>query len=92
MVAHTPARTEVAMTKTSRRASADPRAAEAAPIFDLALAAHLLLSQSGVQPAAATGAEMKRFLVPIGIVIVILVGLALLTEGSAIAPFLYRNF
>jgi Family of unknown function (DUF5989) len=69
-----------------------PRAAEAVPIFDLALAAHLLLSQSGVQPAAATGAEMKRFLVPIGIVIVILVGLALLTEGSAIAPFLYRNF
>jgi Family of unknown function (DUF5989) len=35
---------------------------------------------------------MKRFLVPIGIVIVILIGLVLLTEGSAIAPFLYRNF
>jgi hypothetical protein len=36
--------------------------------------------------------KMKRFIIPIGIVIVILVGLALLTEGSAIAPFLYRNF
>ena len=75
------------MTMTSSRASADP-----VLIFDLALAAHLLLSQSGVPPTAPTGAEMKRFLVPIGIVIVILVGLALLTEGSAIAPFLYRNF
>ena len=35
---------------------------------------------------------MKRFVVPIVIVVVILVGLALLTEGSAIAPFLYRKF
>jgi Family of unknown function (DUF5989) len=52
----------------------------------------LLLSQSGVQPTAAAEVEMKRFLVPIGIVIVILVGLAFLTEGSAIVPFLYRNF
>jgi|EndMetStandDraft_9_1072997.scaffolds.fasta_scaffold591014_1 Family of unknown function (DUF5989) len=86
--ARTPAGTEVAMTKTSSRASAVPLL----PIFDLALAAHLLLSQSGVQPAAPTEVEMKRFLLPIGIVIVILVGLALLTEGSAIAPFLYRNF
>jgi hypothetical protein len=35
---------------------------------------------------------MRRFIVPIIIVVVILVGLAFLTEGSAIAPFLYRNF
>jgi hypothetical protein len=35
---------------------------------------------------------MKRFIIPIAIVVAILVGLALLTEGSAIAPFLYRNF
>jgi hypothetical protein len=38
------------------------------------------------------GTEMKRFIIPLGIVLIILVGLALLTEGSAIAPFLYRNF
>jgi Family of unknown function (DUF5989) len=38
------------------------------------------------------GAEMKRFVVPIAIVVMILVGLVLLTEGSAIAPFLYRKF
>jgi hypothetical protein len=36
--------------------------------------------------------QMRRFLVPVVIVIVILLGLALLTEGSAIVPFLYRNF
>jgi Family of unknown function (DUF5989) len=36
--------------------------------------------------------RMRRFIVPIIIVVVILVGLAFLTEGSAIAPFLYRNF
>jgi Family of unknown function (DUF5989) len=35
---------------------------------------------------------MKRFVVPIAIVVAILVGLLLLTEGSAIAPFLYRSF
>jgi Family of unknown function (DUF5989) len=35
---------------------------------------------------------MKRFIVPIAIVVVILIGLAFLTEGSAIAPFLYRKF
>jgi hypothetical protein len=35
---------------------------------------------------------MKRFIVPISIVIVILIGLALLTEGSAIVPVLYRKF
>jgi hypothetical protein len=35
---------------------------------------------------------MKRFIVPILIVVVILVGLAFLTEGSALMPFLYRNF
>jgi hypothetical protein len=40
----------------------------------------------------AVGIEMKRFIIPITIVIVILVGLALLTEGSAIVPVLYRNF
>jgi len=38
------------------------------------------------------GVEMKRFIVPIVIVMVILIVLAFLTEGSAIAPFLYRNF
>jgi hypothetical protein len=31
---------------------------------------------------------MKRFIVPI----VILAGLAFLTEGSALMPFRYRNF
>jgi hypothetical protein len=36
--------------------------------------------------------QMKRFLIPVAIVIIILVGLALLTEGSAIPPFLYRVF
>ena len=36
--------------------------------------------------------EMRRFLVSIGIVIIILLGLAFLTEGSAIVPFLYRSF
>ena len=45
-----------------------------------------------VCPVGSPGAEMKRFIIPIGIVVVILVGLAVLTEGSAIAPFLYRNF
>jgi hypothetical protein len=35
---------------------------------------------------------MKRFIVPILIVVVILIGLAFLTEGSALMPFLYRNF
>jgi uncharacterized protein DUF5989 len=38
------------------------------------------------------GGEMKRLWVPILVAVVILVGLALLTEGSAVAPFLYRNF
>jgi hypothetical protein len=38
------------------------------------------------------GGEMKRFWVPVAVAIVILAGLAILTEGSAIAPFLYRNF
>lgn len=45
-----------------------------------------------VCPVGSPGGEMKRFIIPIGIVVVILVGLAVLTEGSAIAPFLYRNF
>jgi hypothetical protein len=40
----------------------------------------------------STRVDMKRFILPIAIVIVIVVGLALLTEGSAIVPFLYRNF
>jgi len=35
---------------------------------------------------------MKRFIVPVAIVIIILAGLAFLTEGSAIPPFLYRIF
>jgi Family of unknown function (DUF5989) len=35
---------------------------------------------------------MKRFIVPFAIVVIILVGLAFLTEGSALMPFLYRNF
>jgi hypothetical protein len=35
---------------------------------------------------------MKRFVVPLAISIAILVGLLLLTEGRAIAPFLYRSF
>jgi hypothetical protein len=35
---------------------------------------------------------MRRIIIPIGVVIIILLGLALLTEGSAIMPFLYRNF
>jgi hypothetical protein len=35
---------------------------------------------------------MKRFMVPVVIVIIILVGLAFLTEGSVIPPFLYRVF
>jgi hypothetical protein len=43
-------------------------------------------------PVGPAGVEMKRFIIPIAIVIVTLVGLALLTEGSAIVPFLYRNF
>jgi hypothetical protein len=43
-------------------------------------------------PGLREEGEMRRFLVPIGIVIIILVGLALLTEGSALVPFLYRNF
>jgi hypothetical protein len=38
------------------------------------------------------GQKMKRFLLPVAIVIIILVGLAFLTEGSAIPPFLYRVF
>jgi uncharacterized protein DUF5989 len=54
-----------------------------------AFAAKAIRASTQIPPS---GTEMKRFLVPIGIVIVILVGLALLTEGSAIAPFLYRNF
>jgi hypothetical protein len=36
--------------------------------------------------------EMKRLIIPILIVVVVLILLAFLTEGSAIAPFLYRNF
>lgn len=45
-------------------------------------------------PALANAVElrMKRFAVPVAIVIAILLGLLLLTEGSAIAPFLYRSF
>ena len=35
---------------------------------------------------------MKRFIVPVVIVIIILVGLALLTEGSGVPQFLYRVF
>jgi hypothetical protein len=35
---------------------------------------------------------MKRLLIPVGIVVIILVGLAIFTEGTAIMPFLYRNF
>jgi hypothetical protein len=35
---------------------------------------------------------MKRLIVPVAIVIIILAGLAFLTEGSALTPFLYRNF
>lgn len=35
---------------------------------------------------------MKRFIVPFAIVVIILVGLAFLTEGSALMPFLYRKF
>jgi hypothetical protein len=35
---------------------------------------------------------MKRFVVPLALAIAILVGLLLLTEGSAIVPFLYRSF
>ena len=35
---------------------------------------------------------MKRFVVPLVLAIALLVGLLLLTEGSAIAPFLYRSF
>jgi len=35
---------------------------------------------------------MKRLMVPVAIVIIILVGLAFLTEGSVIPPFLYRVF
>jgi hypothetical protein len=35
---------------------------------------------------------MRRFVIPIGVVIIILLGLVFLTEGSAIMPFLYRNF
>jgi Family of unknown function (DUF5989) len=80
------------MTRRSSRATADSVLSERGTIFCLALTAHLLLSQSGFWLAPPTEVEMKRFIVPIGIVIVILVGLALLTEGSAIAPFLYRNF
>jgi len=40
----------------------------------------------------SAGVEMKRFIVPIVIVVAILIGLAMLTEGSALVPFLYRNF
>jgi hypothetical protein len=36
--------------------------------------------------------KMKRFVIAVGIVIAILVGLALLTEDAVIAPFLYRVF
>jgi Family of unknown function (DUF5989) len=57
----------------------------------LAVTAHLVLSQSCSAGLSRWG-EMKRFIIPISIVIVILVGLAFLTEGSAIAPVLYRNF
>jgi len=35
---------------------------------------------------------MKRFVIAVGIVIIILVGLALVREGAEIAPFLYRVF
>jgi hypothetical protein len=35
---------------------------------------------------------MKRFIIPVAIVISILVAMAFLTEGSALMPFLYRNF
>jgi len=42
--------------------------------------------------AGPAGVEMKRFIIPIVIVVAILIVLAFLTEGSAIAPFLYRNF
>jgi len=37
-------------------------------------------------------AAIKRVVIPIGIVVIILLGLALLTEGSAVVPFLYRRF
>ena len=59
-----------------------------------ATASGLLLDEPivAVCPVGSPGGEMKRFIIPIGIVVVILVGLAVLTEGSAIAPFLYRNF
>ena len=36
--------------------------------------------------------DMKRLIIPVTIVIIILAGLAFLTEGSALTPFLYRNF
>jgi hypothetical protein len=42
--------------------------------------------------AGLAGVEMKRLIIPIVIVGAILILLAFLTEGSAIAPFLYRNF
>ena len=45
-----------------------------------------------ISESARKRGKMKRFLVPVGIVIIILLGLAALTEGSALVPFLYRNF
>lgn len=45
-----------------------------------------------ISGSARKRGKMKRFLVPVGIVIIILLGLAVLTEGSALVPFLYRNF
>ncbi len=59
------------------------------PGVNEAFAAKSIVTTSHVR---LLGAEMKRFIIPLGIVLIILVGLALLTEGSAIAPFLYRNF
>jgi hypothetical protein len=59
------------------------------PGVNEAFAAKSIVTTSRVR---LLGAEMKRFIIPLGIVLIILVGLALLTEGSAIAPFLYRNF
>jgi hypothetical protein len=58
------------------------------------------LDASGLLPAKRVwhdgewvgGVEMKRLIIPIVIVGAILILLAFLTEGSAIAPFLYRNF
>jgi uncharacterized protein DUF5989 len=49
-------------------------------------------SECGIIRSGAGGVEMKRFIIPIVIVVAILIVLAFLTEGSAIAPFLYRNF